>query len=260
MKWFKHFTDAHDGNDLTKVRMKYGANGYAIYWYCLELIAGDLGVEENITFELKHDAQVIGFNLQIDQIKVEEIMNFMISLGLFERSTNNITCLKLAKYLDKKITRKKEIHQIIDAHKEILESQKHQKVSGTNGHLSGTNPDDPLRSPLELELELELDLDPIIKTKKFKIPTILEIENYLKEQNITCVNAEHFFNHYEANGWIRGKTKIKSWKACIRTWVSNNFSGANNETHQKSRSQRLDEELRSIVEQDLIENMDRSDL
>jgi len=145
MKWFKHYTDAHDGNDLTKVRMKYGAEGYAIYWYCLELIAGDLGVNEDITFELKHDSEVIGFNLQIDRIKVEEIMTFMVKLGLFERVDHAITCLKLAKHLDKKTTRNEEIHRVIEASKEV------DPCPGQSGTVDDKTP----RPALELELELE---------------------------------------------------------------------------------------------------------
>ena len=141
MKWFRHFTNAHDNGDLTKVRMKYGADGYAIYWYCLELVAGELGVNDDITFELKHDADVIGFNLQIDSKRVEEIMHFMVNLGLFEDVNGIITCLKLAKYLDKKTTRNSTIHAIIDA----------ASVSGTVGDKSGLSRDCPGLSPLDTD-------------------------------------------------------------------------------------------------------------
>jgi hypothetical protein len=57
---------------------------------------------------------------------------------------------------------------------------------------------------------------------KFIIPTILEISEYCKERN-NKVDAERFFNHYESNGWIVGKVKMKSWKAAVRTWEKNNF-------------------------------------
>lgn len=145
MKWFKHFTDAHDQNDLTKVRMKYGANGYAIYWYCLELIAGDLGYDDTITFELKHDAEVIGFNLQIDRIKVEEIMTFMVKLGLFEKVDHAITCLKLANCLDKKTTRNVNIHRVIDSAERVDPCPRQTE----------TSTDKSGRFPLEVEVEVE---------------------------------------------------------------------------------------------------------
>lgn len=144
MKWFKHFTNAHNSNDLTKVRMKYGADGYAIYWYCLELVAGDLGTAEEITFELKHDAEVIGYNLKIDSIRVEEIMRYMVTIGLFDNADGVITCLKLAKYLDKKTTRNAQIHRIIDV------------ASAT---VPDSPPTVPLRSPLDTDTDTDTELE-----------------------------------------------------------------------------------------------------
>ena len=40
MKWIKHDTNANQDAKLKKLRMKYGLEGYGMYWYCLELIAG----------------------------------------------------------------------------------------------------------------------------------------------------------------------------------------------------------------------------
>lgn len=143
MKWFKHMTDAHDSNDLTKVRVRYGADGYAVYWYCLELIAADLGASEKITFELRHDAEVIGHNLKIDSSRVEEMMRFMVSLGLFGQSGGIITCLKLAKYLDKKSTRNTTIHRIIDS----------------ASSLSGSVADKPGLSGLDRDIDTDIDTE-----------------------------------------------------------------------------------------------------
>lgn len=66
------------------------------------------------------------------------------------------------------------------------------------------------------------------KTSGFIKPTIPEIKSYFEEKNYN-LDADEFFNHYEANGWMRGKTKIKNWKACARTWLknSNNNKPAN---------------------------------
>ena len=58
------------------------------------------------------------------------------------------------------------------------------------------------------------------KRVSFKPPTIAEIEEYAKSISYP-IDAEKFFDYYDGNDWFRGKTKIKKWEACVRTWKSN---------------------------------------
>jgi len=53
----------------------------------------------------------------------------------------------------------------------------------------------------------------------FKKPTLDEVKNYciLRKNNI---DAQAFIDFYESKGWQIGKEKMKSWKACVRTWES----------------------------------------
>lgn len=55
------------------------------------------------------------------------------------------------------------------------------------------------------------------KEKTFRKPTLEEVEEYCKERN-NNVDAETFVNFYESKGWLVGKTKMKDWRACVRTW------------------------------------------
>lgn len=55
------------------------------------------------------------------------------------------------------------------------------------------------------------------KNKRFTKPTIEELKSYIKEKQY-IVDGEIFYNHYESNGWMVGKNKMKSWKASCRTW------------------------------------------
>lgn len=103
MKWFKHQADARNSLKLRKVRRKYGADGYAIYWFCLEAIAYEVD-KDNLTFDLKEDAETIAFELSIQEKRVQEIMIYMVEAGLFESSQGVITCLKLAESIDKSMT------------------------------------------------------------------------------------------------------------------------------------------------------------
>jgi rubrerythrin len=57
--------------------------------------------------------------------------------------------------------------------------------------------------------------------QQFKKPTIKEIQDYCSERG-NKINAEYFFDYYEAKGWIVGKVKMKDWKAVIRNWEKKN--------------------------------------
>jgi hypothetical protein len=114
MKWFKHDSDARNSLKLRKVRRKYGADGYAIYWFCLEAIAYDVD-KDNLTFDLKEDAETIAFELAIQEKRVEEIMIYLVNVGLFENTNNTITCLKLAERLDKSMTNSPKMRAWLDS-------------------------------------------------------------------------------------------------------------------------------------------------
>jgi len=51
----------------------------------------------------------------------------------------------------------------------------------------------------------------------FVKPTIEQIREYCNERRNT-INAESFFDYYEAKGWMLGTTKMKDWKAAVRNW------------------------------------------
>ena len=55
----------------------------------------------------------------------------------------------------------------------------------------------------------------------FTPPTLKEVADYCSERK-NGIDPQLFINHYEANGWMRGKNKIKCWKACVRTWEARN--------------------------------------
>jgi hypothetical protein len=99
MKWFKHDSDASNDAKLKKLRLKYGAQGYGIYWYCLELIARNVE-KHNLTFELEHDAELIADDFKLSAELVQHIMTYMVELELFENTDGIISCLKMATRTD----------------------------------------------------------------------------------------------------------------------------------------------------------------
>jgi hypothetical protein len=68
-----------------------------------------------------------------------------------------------------------------------------------------------------------------VKPKRFIKPTIQEIKDYCFERK-NNIDAEHFFNFYEARAW----KDIKNWKACVITWEKNKNKFTNNNNQNKT--------------------------
>lgn len=118
MKWFKHDTDASIDAKLQELLLDYGASGYGLYWYCVELIAQNVN-DSNITFELEHDARIIARNLNLTVQETKDMMQKMINLELFSISKNNkLACYALAKRLDQSMTSSPKFRNLISQIKE----------------------------------------------------------------------------------------------------------------------------------------------
>lgn len=94
MKWFKHDTNSNMDAKLKHVRAKYGMEGYGLFWYILELIGSDVS-PNNLDFDLEHDAELISLDTNIHVDLTQEMMTFMVNLGLFENHQGIIRCVKM---------------------------------------------------------------------------------------------------------------------------------------------------------------------
>lgn len=63
--------------------------------------------------------------------------------------------------------------------------------------------------------------------KRFIPPTVEEVRQYCQERN-NGIDPEQFVDYYQARGWfLKPGQQVKDWKACVRTWESNNRKGGN---------------------------------
>lgn len=206
MKWFKHYSNAHRDAKLKKLVMKYGAEGYGVYWYCVEEIASAV-TSDNFTFELEHDAEIIAHDLNMPQHKVEEMMKTMVDLQLFDCDRGVISCIKMMKFLEQSMTSNPEMRLIISNHKK---AQNHDSVMTSSDNVVTASRADKIR------------LDKNRKTiGRFAPPTHEEVSNYCDEKGFADI-SEDFIDFYESKGWLVGKNKMKDWKAAARRWARSN--------------------------------------
>lgn len=63
------------------------------------------------------------------------------------------------------------------------------------------------------------------KDRKNIPPSLEEVTAYCNERH-NNVDPQQFIDFYESKGWYVGKTKMKDWKACVRTWEKRKEQGA----------------------------------
>ena len=72
----------------------------------------------------------------------------------------------------------------------------------------------------EINIDNNIDNNKEDKRRKFKKPTLEEIQDYINEKGMN-VNAETFYNYFTETNWVDSKgNKVKNWKQKLITWNS----------------------------------------
>lgn len=197
MHWFQHDSNASLDSKLKKVRMRFGMTGYGFYWYLLELICSDI-TEHNITFELEHDSEVLAFDLSLNIDHVQEMMKYMVELGLFENKNGTITCLKMLKRLNQSMTSNPRLRTLIaDA-----------KANNSSDH------DDVMTDHDEVMLHTNIHTN----IQGGSTPKLDEVKAHVADKLgfPDDARAESLFHYYDSQGWRKANgVRIANWKSAI---------------------------------------------
>jgi len=206
LKWMKHDSNANADAKLKKLRLKYGMEGYGVYWLCLEYVAANVE-KHNLTFELEHDAELIAADTGIHYELISEMMAYMVKLGLFENDRGVITCLKMA-------TRTDEYTQ------KLLRSLENVPT------ISGQTPDNIPPNRIEenrIEKNRE-DLPPVHEIYNkicTNLPKVIKLTSARRSLiKARCKDRKHktsdfwewFFSIVRNEPWLNGKNE-RGWKA-----------------------------------------------
>ena len=159
---------------------------------------------ERITLQagqLTTGRRVIASELKISESKVQRVLKCFESEQQIEQRTDRqcrlITIVSWADYQD-------------------TEQRNEQRVNNewtTSEQRVNTN-----KEYKNIRIKENIDKDSVNKSaKKFTPPTLEEVAKYINEQSFH-INAEQFYDYYQANGWLVGRNKMKDWKATIRNW------------------------------------------
>ena len=94
-------------------------------------------------------------------------------------------------------------------------------------------------------------------TKKFLKPKAEDVTEYAKTIQY-ALDGQKFCDHYEAKGWLVGRSPMRDWKAAVRTWKNNGY-GHNGASKPYARQRNMDGALRINAAGDLRGNGARKD-
>ena len=217
MKWFKHDANASNDNKLAKLRIKYGFTGLGLYWTCLEEIAKGID-KSNLSFELEQDAEVLASWGGIDSRLCEEIMQYMVILGLFTTdATARIYCYSLARRIENSIVKSPQMKALQDRVKSL-------EFVGNPG-LSVEIRDDSGK----LGLDLDLDLDSSTTTSCYinaNFSPNSQCLVMLADEGISRPFIETYLLEFRLF-WIEAKIKKASWSTVFYYQCKKQFDRAN---------------------------------
>ncbi|MEE4247357.1 MAG: Lin1244/Lin1753 domain-containing protein, partial [Kangiellaceae bacterium] len=192
----------------------YGAQGYGLYWYCIEQICADL--EPALTFELEHDSEILAHELRIDTLLVEEMMRYMVEIGLFEESQGVVTCLKLAAHLGDSLTRNVQLKAIIKqaksktvsdgiglSHGEERRGEEKKEIKH-NGQKSATSDRVPVREIVDLYHQT---LPELPRIEKITAARRGHIQQRWREDLPSLDRWENFFTFVRRSDFLMGRAE-----------------------------------------------------
>ena len=188
---------------------------------------GKLVVNDRIPYNAEMLASVTGH--QIGTVK--QALSIFKDLGLIDVLENGaIYMLDIQNFIGKgssEADRKREYRQRIETDRTNVQTNLRQ--------ISEKSPPE-IEIELEKEIKIEKEIDSSASTttkrKRFEKPTLSEIKAYCIERG-NKVDAQHFFDYYESNGWRVGKNSMKDWKAAVRTWERSEYRKPNSKKNSK---------------------------
>ena len=213
--YFSHDSNAKDDPKCMLLIDQLGLEGYGIYWVLIEVLRDQP--------EYKYPLNLIPILARRYNTTAEKMSTVVKNYGLFNfDEENNFFSLSLNKRMDKVNI---SIEQRRNAGLISAEKRKSQLLL--------TTVERPLNDCSTMKRKEKKGNEIKIKeNNRFIQPTILEILEYCKERN-NKVDAERFIDYYQSKGWLVGKTKMKDWKASVRTWEKNEQTNNKNENRHR---------------------------
>lgn len=234
VKWIKIVTDIFDDEKILLIESLPDADSIIVVWFKLLTLAGKQNnngvflMSNRIPYTDEMLAAIFRRNINTVRLALKTFEQF----GMIEIVDNVITIPNWNKHqtldaYEKKKKRDRLYQQERRAAQKALVAEKS----------SDTSPDVAVSDKEEdkdIEGDRDIDIDgvtivppikpPVEKPPNFIPPTVEEVAAYCRERK-NKVDPNRFVDFYSMKGWMVGKSKMKDWKAAVRTWEHNSKTG-----------------------------------
>lgn len=188
--YFPH--DYHARNDLKLVSLSaQGWDLVGFYWAIIEMLHEEGG-------SLPTQCEGIAHALRATPERISLVINFP---GLFEIKDG----IFRSKRVDENLKRRQEIRE---------KAQKSAQKRWKNANAMPTQCEGNAIKERKGKERKGKEIKERIVTIP---PTFEEVSKYCMERK-NRVDAQKWFDHYQAKGWFIGNSKMKDWRAAVRTW------------------------------------------
>lgn len=227
--WIKLSQAFFQSKEIKKLRRIAGGDTYVIIYLKMQLISLETG--GRLYYDGIEDdfAEELALSLDEDVNNIRMTLAFMQKCGLIEKRSEE-------EYFLPEVLRN--FGAETDAARRMRSMRERNKVTIERNNVTPmlqdryTDIDKDIDKDIDIELEKEIESEKEIeagepsstpalaekKSKRFVKPTVEEVRAYCKARQ-SCIDADYFFDYYEANGWkVGGKGAMKDWKAAVRNW------------------------------------------
>ena len=218
VKWIKIVVDIFDDDKIKLIEALPDGDSIIVCWFKLLCLAGQknncgiLMLNDRIAYTDEMLATVFRRPLQTVRLALETFEQF----GMIEIINGAITIPNWEKHqnLDK-------LEKVREQTKARVQRYRERQKLLTGGNVT-VNATETQGNATDIDKDIDKDIEIIEsgkpqRSKAFKPPTVEEVAAYCQERQ-NGIDAQAFVDFYSGTNWFRGKTKIKDWKACVRTW------------------------------------------
>lgn len=227
MRWFRLYNDIVDDEKIAQIDGKT----FKVFVFLMAVCS-----QNDSQSGILPDKKYLSWRLRMTEKKIELALMELESHGIVDQANGAITIVNWHKRQFKSDNINERVARYRNAKKE-KDVTLHETLS-----VSPQNRTEQNRTDTEKNKRVRATFQP---------PSLDEVRAYIQEKNFQ-VNPEGWTAHYEANGWMVGKNKMKDWKAAIRTWQHNGYGQGTRKPATHERIQANTEEAKPFSREELI--------